>query len=80
MDIDKRINRLRLEILDLETKLVGMIAPKDENEESFLPAGNEIPFNFGKARYEKMVYNINVSIEDLNNIQRLADEINQINK
>ena len=78
MDIDKRINKVRLDILDLETEMIGMIYPKDENQESFLPAGNEIPFNFKQKRYEDMIYNINVSISDLENIKSLAEKINQI--
>ena len=80
MDIDKKINKVRLDILDLETKMIGMLYPKDENQESFLPAGNEIPFSFKQKRYEDMIYNINVSISDLENIKKLAEKINQINK
>lgn len=80
MDIDKRINKVRLDILNLETELFGMLHPKDENQESFLPDGNEIPFNFKKTRYEDMIYNINVSISDLENIKKLAEKINQLNK
>lgn len=80
MEIDKKLQKVRLEILDLETQLFGMLNPKDENQESFLPAGNEVPFNFGKTRYEDMIYNINVSIQDLNNIKGLAEKINNIKK
>jgi hypothetical protein len=29
-----------------------MLYPKDAKEEGFLPPGNEIPFDFGKAKYE----------------------------
>lgn len=77
---DKKIEKLRIDILNLETELVKMLHPKDDKEESFLPPGNEIPFDFKKTRYENMIYNINVSIQDLNNIKRLAEEINQIKK
>jgi len=75
---DKKIEKLRIDILDLETELVKMLHPKDAKEESFLPEGNEIPFDFGKARYENMIYNINVSIQDLNNIKSYAEQINKI--
>jgi hypothetical protein len=77
---DKKIEKLRIDILNLETELVKMLHPKDDKEESFLPPGNEIPFDFKKTRYENMIYNINVSIQDLNNIKRLAEQINQIKK
>jgi hypothetical protein len=77
---DKKIEKLRIDILNLETELVRMLHPKDDKEESFLPPGNEIPFDFKKTRYENMIYNINVSIQDLNNIKRLAEQINQIKK
>ncbi len=80
MDIDKKINKLRLDILNLETELFGMIHPKDDKEEDFLPEGNEIPFNFKKTRYENMMYNISVSINDLENIKRLSEEINKIKR
>ena len=80
MDIDKKINKLRLDILDLETELFKMLHPKDDKEEDFLPPGNEVPFNFKKTRYENMMYNINVSIDDLNNIKRLSEQINKIKK
>ena len=80
MDIDKRINKVRLDILNLETELYGMLHPKDENEESFLPAGNEVPFSFKKKRYEDMIYNIDVSIQDLDNIKSLSEKINKIKK
>jgi len=78
MDIDKKINKLRLEILNLETQLIGMLYPKDEMGEGFLPEGNEIPFNFKKTRYESMMDNIRYSINDLNNIKRLSEEIYKI--
>jgi hypothetical protein len=77
---DKKIEKLRIDILNLETELIRMLHPKDDKEESFLPPGNEIPFDFKKTRYENMIYNINVSIQDLNNIKRLAEQINQIKK
>jgi hypothetical protein len=80
MDIDKKVNKLRLDILNLETELFRMLHPKDENEESFLPKGNEILFNFKKARYENMMDNISYSINDLKNIKKLAEQINQIKK
>ena len=80
MDIDKKINKLRYDILGLETELFRMLNPKDERDEDFLPAGNEIPFNFKKTRYENMMYNIKVSIQDLENIKRLSEKINQLNK
>jgi len=80
MEIDKKINELRHNILNLETQLIQMLHPKDDKEESFLPLGNEIPFDFGKTRYENMMYNINVSIDDLNNIKKLAEKINKIKK
>ncbi len=80
MDIDKKINKVRLDILDLETEMFGMLYPKDENQESFLPTGNEIPFSFKQKRYEDMIYNINASISDLENIKKLAEKINQLNK
>lgn len=78
MDIDKRINKLRYDVLDLESELYRMLHPKDERGEDFLPPGNETPFNFKKTRYENMIYNINVSINDLQNIKSLAEKINQI--
>jgi len=77
---DKKIEKLRIDILNLETELIRMLHPKDDKEESFLPPGNEIPFDFKKTRYENMIYNINISIQDLNNIKRLAEQINQIKK
>ena len=57
-----------------------LIYPKDDKEEGFLPPGNEIPFDFKNTRYENMMYNIRVSIQDLNNIKELAEKINSINK
>lgn len=80
MDIDKKINKLRYDILSLETELFRMLNPKDERDEDFLPPGNEVPFNFKKTRYNNMMDNIRYSLNDLNNIQRLAEKINQINK
>ena len=80
MDIDKKIRQLRADILNLETELIRMLYPKDDMEQDFLPPGNEIPFNFKKTRYENMMYNIKVSITDLNNIKKLAEQINQIKK
>ena len=80
MEIDKKINELRYDILNLETQLIQMLHPKDDKQELFLPSGNEIPFDFGKTRYENMMYNINVSIDDLNNIKKLAEQINKIKK
>jgi len=80
LSIDKKINKLRYDILNLETQLVMMLYPKDSKEESFLPPGNEIPFDFGKTKYEDMIYNINVSIKDLNHIKKLAEQINKIKK
>ena len=78
MDIDKRVRQLRADILNLETELFRMLHPKDNKEQDFLPPGNEIPFNFKKTRYEDMMYNINVSIQDLNNIKRLSEEISKL--
>jgi hypothetical protein len=78
MEIDKKINKLRYDILGLETELFRMLNPKDEREEDFLPPGNEIPFNFKKTRYENMMYNIKVSIQDLENIKRLSEEISKL--
>ena len=80
MEIDKKINELRYNILNLETQLVQMLHPKDDKQELFLPSGNEISFDFGKTRYENMMYNINVSIDDLNHIKKLAEQINKIKK
>jgi len=80
MDIDKKINKLRYDILGLETELFRMLNPKDERDEDFLPPGNEIPFNFKKTRYNNMMYNIRYSLNDLNNIQRLAEKIWEITK
>jgi hypothetical protein len=80
LSIDKKITKLRFDILNLETQLVRMLYPKDSKEESFLPPGNEIPFDFGKTKYEDMIYNINVSIKDLNNIKGYAEQINKIKK
>ena len=80
MDIDKKINKLRYDILSLETELFRMLNPKDERDEDFLPEGNEVPFNFKKTRYENMMYNIKVSIQDLENIKRLSEKIWEITK
>jgi hypothetical protein len=80
MDIDKKINKLRYDILGLETELFRMLNPKDDKDEDFLPPGNEVPFNFKKTRYNNMMDNIRYSLNDLNNIQRLAEKINQLNK
>ena len=80
LSINKKINKLRYDILNLETQLVMMLYPKDSKEESFLPPGNEIPFDFGKTKYEDMIYNINVSIKDLNNIKGYAERIYKIKK
>ena len=80
LSIDKKITKLRYDILNLETQLHRMLYPKDAKDEDFLPAGNEIPFDFGKTKYEDMMYNINVSIKDLNNIKKLAEQINKIKK
>jgi len=80
VSIDKRMEQIRYDILNLETKLVKMLHPKDDKEESFLSPGNEILFDFGKTRYEDMIYNIKVSIKDLNNILELAEKINKIKK
>lgn len=80
MDIDKKINKLRYDILSLETELFRMLHPKDDKDEDFLPEGNEVPFNFKKTRYNNMMDNIRYSLNDLNNIQRLAEKINQLNK
>ena len=76
--IDKRINKLRYDILNLETELFRMLHPKDDKGQDFLPQGNEIPFDFGKAKYEGMMDNIHYSIKDLNNIQSLAEKISKI--
>jgi len=80
MDIDKKINKLRYDILGLETELFRMLHPKDDKGQDFLPEGNEVPFNFKKTRYNNMMDNIRYSLNDLNNIQRLAEKINQLNK
>ena len=80
LSIDKKITKLRYDILNLETQLVMMLYPKDSKEESFLPPGNEIPFDFGKTKYEDMMSNIGYSIKDLNNIKKLAEQINKIKK
>ena len=80
MDIDKKIQKLRYDILGLETELYKMLHPKDDKEEDFLPPGNEVPFNFKKTRYENMMDNIRYSIKDLNNIKRLSEQINKIKK
>ena len=78
MDIDKKINKLRYDILSLETELFRMLHPKDDKDEDFLPEGNEVPFNFKKTRYNNMMDNIRYSLNDLNNIQRLAEKISKI--
>jgi len=75
IDSDKKMLNIRSQILMLETELFKMLHPKDEKGQDFLPSGNEIPFNFKKTRYENMIYNVKVSIKDLNNIQRLAEQI-----
>ena len=80
LSIDKKINKLRYDILDLETELFRMLHPKDDKGEDFLPEGNEISFDFGKTRYENMMDNLRYSIKDLNNIQRLSENINKIKK
>ena len=78
LSLDKRVEKLRNDILNLETELVMMLRPKDDKEEDFLPEGNEIPFDFGTRKYNDMMYNINVSIKDLGNIKHLSEEINKI--
>ena len=78
MDIDKKINKLRYDILGLVTELFRMLNPKDDKDEDFLPPGNEVPFNFKKTRYNNMMDNIRYSLNDLNNIQRLAEKISKI--
>ena len=80
LSIDKKIEKLRYDILNLETELVKMLYPKDDKEESFLPPGNEIPFDFGKTKYENMMSNVLYSIKDLNHIKSLAEQINKIKK
>tara|TARA_R110000744_G_scaffold204065_1_gene322949 strand:+ start:422 stop:682 length:261 start_codon:yes stop_codon:yes gene_type:complete len=77
---DKKMSNIRTNILILETELFKMLHPKDEKGEDFLPPGNEIPFDFKKTRYENMIYNINVSINDLNNIKGYAEKIYKLNK
>tara|TARA_R110000782_G_scaffold176801_1_gene267772 strand:+ start:298 stop:558 length:261 start_codon:yes stop_codon:yes gene_type:complete len=77
---DKKMSNIRTNILILETELFKMLNPKDEKGEDFLPPGNEIPFDFKKTRYENMIYNINVSINDLNNIKGYAEKIYKLNK
>ena len=78
MDIDKKINKLRTDILILETELHRMLYPKDERGEDFLPPGNEIPFNFKKTRYENMMHNIKVSIKDLKLMESKVEKIWEI--
>jgi hypothetical protein len=80
LSIDKKIDKLRYDILDLETQLVKMLYPKDAKGECFLSPGNEIPFDFGKTKYDDMMSNLNHSIKDLNNIKKLAEQINKIKK
>jgi hypothetical protein len=80
LSIDKKINKLRYDILNLETQLYKMLHPKDSKEQDFLPPGNEIPFDFGKTKYDDMISNLNYSIKDLNNIKKLAEQINKIKK
>ena len=80
LSIDKKIDKLRYDILDLETQLIKMLYPKDAKGEDFLPPGNEIPFDFGKTKYDDMISNLNYSIKDLNNIKKLAEQINKIKK
>ena len=65
---DKKMSNIRTNILILETELFKMLNPKDEKGQDFLPPGNEIP------------YNINVSINDLNNIKGYAEKIYKLNK
>ena len=77
---DKKMSNIRTNILILETELFKMLNPKDEKGEDFLPPGNEIPFDFKKTRYENMIYNINVSINGLNNIKGYAEKIYKLNK
>ena len=77
---DKKMSNIRTNILILETELFKMLNPKDEKGQDFLPPGNEIPFDFKKTRYENMIYNINVSINDLNNIKGYAEKIYKLNK
>ncbi len=78
LSIDKKIRKLRYDILDLETELFKMLHPKDDKGEDFLPEGNEIPFDFGKTRYESMVDYLHYSIKDLNNIKSLSERISKI--
>ena len=78
LTIPQEMMDIRSRILELETKLFKMLNPKDEKGQDFLPPGNEIPFDFKKTRYENMMYNINVSLKDLNNIQRLAEQVNKL--
>ena len=80
LSIDKKITKLRYDILNLETQLHRMLYPKDAKDEGFLPPGNEIPFDFGKTKYDDMISNLNYSIKDLNNIKKLAEQINKIKK
>ena len=75
LSIDKKIRKISDDILNLETQLVMMLYPKDSKEESFLPPGNEIPFDFKKTRYENMISNLNYSIKDLNNNFKLHQTV-----
>jgi len=78
LPIDKKVMKLRADILDLETQLYKMLNPKDSKEEDFLPPGNEVKFDFSKNKYNDMVYNLKVSLKDLENIKDLAEKINNL--
>ena len=78
LSIDKKIHQIRMDILRVETELQGMLYPKDERGEGFLPAGNEILFDFKKTRYENMMYDIHYALQDLKLIKHKSEKIWEI--
>ncbi len=78
LTIPQQMMDVRGRVLDLETRLYRMLNPKDSEDGGFLPPGNEVKFNFGKKTYNDILYRIKVSINDLENIERLAEKINKL--
>tara|TARA_R110000803_G_scaffold208913_1_gene277988 strand:- start:580 stop:885 length:306 start_codon:yes stop_codon:yes gene_type:complete len=78
LTIRQQMMDVRIRVLDLETRLFRMLHPKDSKDCGFLPPGNEIKFNFGKKTYNDILYDIKVSIKDLQNIESLAENINKL--
>jgi len=78
LPIDKKVMNLRSDILQLETQVYRMLHPKDSKGEMFLPPGNEIKFDFSKKKYNDMMYNLKVSLYDLENVMKLSEKINNL--